>query len=216
MAEPLIGEVLIAIGAIDQKQLNEALNEQDDELHDQKIGQFLIDLGYLHRQQLEMALGIQRREREGEDDPNPYLTTRAHIDMTEILQHRSPDMVIGIEEVYGNYSVLPGSLDGVILFRQEGEANEALAERAMQELKPKLLELLADEDARKRFENSQKNLTQDDIDDLAAIDTANSRGDSYTPVEELIEILDECQPTTGDDETLTEKHLGIQSDEKQQ
>ena len=91
-----IGEILIAIGAINQAQLNEALNEQDAHAWSNKLlGEILIiDKGCLHPQQLKMALDIQRREQGGEDDPNPYLTTKAHVTLKDITQRQSPDLVV--------------------------------------------------------------------------------------------------------------------------
>ncbi len=68
---PLLGQLLLASGAITAADLREALQRQEGS--DKALGQILLDLGAVAPRQLERALRAQARLRGRPDRPEPFL-----------------------------------------------------------------------------------------------------------------------------------------------
>ena len=63
-----IGHILVKMGALQEPQLAQARKEKSDHASahtDTRLGAVLVDLGFITRRQLEVALDFQRRLRKG-------------------------------------------------------------------------------------------------------------------------------------------------------
>jgi hypothetical protein len=162
-----IGSILIEKGIITPLQLEKALAKQKDKYPSRKIGEVLVRTGFIARAHIEDALLIQYPELSSEDiiaavrgqslptvekPADPRQTTSVFV---ESPKFRSPTATIGIGSVYGLSSASRGGLiNRVSLYREEGETDENLAERAGQAIKELLLKKLRDnEDERASFES---------------------------------------------------------------
>ena len=60
-ADRRVGEVLNDLKAVDNSQLQEALNHQEDEEENRKLGQILLERDHVREVDLDRALAIQER-----------------------------------------------------------------------------------------------------------------------------------------------------------
>jgi hypothetical protein len=61
--EKRLGEILVDLGALDPRRVEEALKEQEAEGRRRRIGEILVEKGWIRPQDLERALVIQSRVR---------------------------------------------------------------------------------------------------------------------------------------------------------
>jgi|GEM_PF-4358882 len=165
-----LGEILIQAKIITSEQLGEALHKQKTTMSHRKIGEILVRLGYIDKRHIIEALLTQNHDRSSNEiylevfgslpslDSSPTLVVHP----VEMPKWKSPTLSVGVLTAYGNGG-LHGALSGAELFRQADESNESLAKRAAKEIEQLALEELADNDARKNFEQ---------LEDDAALDQA--------------------------------------------
>ncbi|MFA5020954.1 MAG: hypothetical protein WC517_02760 [Patescibacteria group bacterium] len=211
-----LGEILIQLKIITSEQLGEALHKQKTVMSHRKIGEILVRLGYIDKRHIVEALLIQNPDRSNEDvyyevhDTLPPLSPLPPLVVhpVEMPKWEFPTLSVGVLTAYGNGGY-HGALAGADFFRQAGESNEALAKRAAETIEQLALKELADDDARKHFEQLEDGTQQpfDNADIRQILDDYKSESGNPAPPDEaaLDQSLKELHEQVGEDDSDPEE-----------